>query len=68
MSDNAVRIRNCCPSCSSVSIVKRKKNTEWHCMKCDEHFVMPVQREFEHKSNTMPPILKRIMIQKKGRM
>jgi ribosomal protein L37AE/L43A len=58
--NTTVRLRNSCPVCSAISIVRRK-SSDWRCERCDAHFQVPAQREYEYKYTSLPRCLIAIM-------
>ena len=65
MTDKVVRLRNSCPTCSAISVVKRKKSVEWRCERCGSTFLKPSQREYAYSSDRLPPLLQSIIELKK---
>ena len=66
MSDKVTRLRNCCIKCDAIGVVKRKKSPLWHCERCGATFLKPAQREHEYKFTRLPPILQKVMEEKKN--
>ena len=61
LTDKVVRLRNSCPSCSAISVVKMKKSVGWHCERCGARFQVPAQREYIYSSDRLPPLLQKVM-------